>query len=165
VVIRIDAHPAGKTPTNTTCMLSTLVHVCPAYASCGRSQYMTTLRKLLTWLDGCTALEKKCSRLHLSARLSDPRGRLSFSPNTTIEVVHLSQAHVDAILLDLPDSYHHHAIGTFNTCSQIPISRSLTETGGGYHIEKLEIATTLFPHFPSEGFTEPPNDPAWSQIT
>jgi hypothetical protein len=34
-------------------------------------------------------------------------------------------------------------IGIFNTCSQVPTPRSLTNTGEGYHIENLEIATTL----------------------
>jgi hypothetical protein len=89
---------------------------------------------------------------------------LSFSPNTAIEVVHLSQTSVDNTLLGLPGRYHRHAIGTFNTCSRVPIPRSLTEIGGGYHIENLKIATTLSPHFPSEGSTDPLNDPARSQI-
>jgi hypothetical protein len=82
--------------------------------------------------------------------------RLSFSPKTTIEAVGLNQAHVDGRLLGLPGPYHWHAIGTFNTCSRVPTPQSLTDTGGGYHIENLGIATTLFPSFPSEGFTDPP---------
>jgi hypothetical protein len=69
-VIRIGVHPAGENPTNTPRMLSTPVHVCPAYASYGRFPYMTTFRESSTGLDGCTAPEKKCSRLHLSAWLS-----------------------------------------------------------------------------------------------
>jgi hypothetical protein len=60
--------------------------------------------------------------------------------------------------------YHRHAIGTFNTCSRVSTPRSLTDTDRGYHIESLRIATTLSPPFPSEGFTDPPNGPAWSQI-
>jgi hypothetical protein len=39
---------------------------------CGRSSYVTTFYESSTGLDGCTSPEKKCSRLHLSARLSGP---------------------------------------------------------------------------------------------
>jgi hypothetical protein len=90
--------------------------------------------------------------------------RLSFSPNIAIEAVCLSQTSVDNRLLRLPGTYHRYVIGTFNTCSRVPTPRSLTNTGGGYHIENLGIATTLSPPFPSEGCTDPPNGPVWSQI-
>jgi hypothetical protein len=90
--------------------------------------------------------------------------RLSFSPNTSIEAVRLSQTPVDSRLLGLPGPYHQHAIGTFNNCSWVPNPQSLTNTGGGYHIENLRIVTTLSPPFPSEGSTDPPNGPARSQI-
>jgi hypothetical protein len=89
---------------------------------------------------------------------------LNFSPNTTIEVVRLSQAPVSGRLLGLLGPYHRYAIGTFNTCSRVPTPRSLTDAGGGYHIENLGIATALSPPFPSEGSTDPPNGPARSQI-
>jgi hypothetical protein len=82
--------------------------------------------------------------------------RLSFSPKTAIEAVDLSQAPVDGRLLGLPGPYHQHAIGTFNTCSWVPTTRSLTDTGEGYHIENLRIATTLSLPFPYEVFTDPP---------
>jgi hypothetical protein len=89
---------------------------------------------------------------------------LSFSPKTAIEAIILSQAPVNGPLLGLSSPYHRHAISTFNTCSQVTTPRSLTDTGGGYHIETLRIATTLSPPFPSEDSTDPPNGPAWSQI-
>jgi hypothetical protein len=54
---------------------------------------------------------------------------LCFSPNTTTEAVRLSQVHVDGRLLSLLGLYHQHAISTFNTCSQGPTHRSLTDTG------------------------------------
>jgi hypothetical protein len=82
--------------------------------------------------------------------------RLSFSSNTAIEAVRLSQAPVDGKLLGLPGPYHRYVIGTFNTCSRVPTPQSLTDTGGGYHIENLTIATTLSLPFPSEGFIDPP---------
>jgi hypothetical protein len=75
-----------------------------------------------------------------------------------------SQTSIDSRLLDLPGTYHCHAIGTFNTCSRVPTPRSLTDTSGGYYIENIRIATTLSPPFPSEGSTDPPNGPAQSQI-
>jgi hypothetical protein len=92
------------------------------------------------------------------------RTRLSFSPNTAIEAVRLSQAPVGGSLLGLLGLYHRHKIGTFNTCSWVPTTRSLTDAGGGYHIENLRIATTLSLLFPFEGSTYPPNDPTRSQI-
>jgi hypothetical protein len=49
-------------------------------------------------------------------------------------------------LLGLPDSYHRHAIGTFNTCSQGLTHRSLTDTSGGYNLEGASLKqTTLWP--------------------
>jgi hypothetical protein len=84
---------------------------------------------------------------------------LSFSSNTAIEAVRLSQTSVDNRLRGLPGPYHWHAIGTFNTCSWVPTPRSLTDTGGGYNIENLRIVTTLSPPFPSEGSTDPPMAP------
>jgi hypothetical protein len=52
-----------------------------------------------------------------------------------------SQPSVDIQLLALQDSYHRHAIGTFNTCSWWPIYRSLTDTGGCYNLGGAD-----FPH-------------------
>jgi hypothetical protein len=80
--------------------------------------------------------------------------RLIFSPKTTIEAVGLSQAPVDGLLLVLPSPYHRYVIGTFNICSRVPTPRFLTDTGGGYHIENLGMATALSPSFPSEGSTD-----------
>jgi hypothetical protein len=85
--------------------------------------------------------------------------RLSFSPNTAIEAVHLSQAPVGGRLLGLPGPHHRHAIGTFNTCSRVPTPRSITDTGRGYHIENLKIATSLSTPFPSKVSTDPPQWP------
>jgi hypothetical protein len=76
--------------------------------------------------------------------------RLSFSPNPVIEAVGLKQASVDGKLLDLPGSYHHHVIGTFNTCSQGSTHRSLTDTVGGYNLEGADLPHhTLRPSQPT----------------
>jgi hypothetical protein len=48
------------------------------YASCGQSPYVATFHSDPTELDRFTAPEKKCSRSHLSARLSDPRNPPQF---------------------------------------------------------------------------------------
>jgi hypothetical protein len=64
----------------------------------------------------------------------DSRTHLSFSPNTTIESVCLSQALVDDRLLGLLDPYHQYVIGTFNTCSRGLIHQSLIDTDGGYNL-------------------------------
>jgi hypothetical protein len=66
-----------------------------------------------------------------------------------------SQTSVDTRLLGLPGSYHRHAIGTFNTCSQVSAPQSLTDTGRGYHKGNLGIAKTLSPPFPFKGSTNP----------
>jgi hypothetical protein len=147
VAIRIDVHPAGEIPTNTTCTLSTLVRVRPAYASCGRSPYAVTFHTDPTELDRFTALDST-SKPGWVVR----RTHLSFSPNTAIKAVCLSQTSINNRLLGLPGPYHRHVIGTFNTYSRVPTHRSLTDTGGGYHIENLRIATTLSSLFPFWGF-------------
>jgi hypothetical protein len=125
---------------------------------------MATFYESSTGLDRCAALKKKCSRLHLLARLSGPWDPPQFLSQQAIEVVRLNQALVGGRLLGLLGPYHWHVISTFNTCSWVPTPQSLTDTDGGYHIENLRIVTALSPPFPSEGSTDPPNGPARSQI-
>jgi hypothetical protein len=80
---------------------------------------------------------------------------LSFSLNTAIEAVRLSQTSVDNRLLGLPGPYHQHAIDTFNTCSRVPIPQSLTDIDGGYHIEKPQNSPSL-PRVPLIPLMAPP---------
>jgi hypothetical protein len=42
----------------------------------------------------------------------------------------------------LTEPIYHHAISTFNTCSQGPTHRSLTDTGGGYNLEVAGLPHT-----------------------
>jgi hypothetical protein len=87
-------------------------------------------------------------------RPSDPRVCTQLLYHNTQRVVG-SQAPVDHQLLGLPDPYHRHAIGTFNTYSRGPTERSLIDTGGGYnlggaglpHTHSLTFPTN-YPHFP-----------------
>jgi hypothetical protein len=74
----------------------------------------------------------------------------SFSPKSTSEVVGLSQASIVDKLLGLLDTYHQHAIGMFNTCSQGPTHRSLIDTGGGCSLEGADFShTTPWPFQPT----------------
>jgi hypothetical protein len=70
-----------------------------------------------------------------------------------------SQTSISGWVLGLLGPYHQHAIDMFKTYSRVPTPQSLTDTGEGYHIENLRIATTLSPQFPSEGSIDPPNWP------
>jgi hypothetical protein len=72
-MIRIDVHPARENLTNMTSTLFTPVYVCLEYASCRRSPYVAIFHTDPTELHRFTAPKKKCSRLHLSARLSGLR--------------------------------------------------------------------------------------------
>jgi hypothetical protein len=119
--------------------------------------WVATFHKLSTGLDECTAPD---STSQLGWVVHETR--LSFSSNTVIKAMCLSQAPVGGRLLGLWGIYHRYAIGTFNTCSRVPTHQFLTDTGGSYHIENLGIATALSPPFPSEGSTDPPNSPARS---
>jgi hypothetical protein len=56
---------------------------------------------------------------------------------------------VDNWLLGLPDPYHRHAIGTFNTCSRGPTEWSLIDTGGGYNLRGAGLLHTHSPTFPT----------------
>jgi hypothetical protein len=112
------------------------------------------------WTD-TTAPEKKCSRLHLSAQLSGPRVP---SPNPANETVGLSQASVDSRLLGLLgpqtpacDWYVQYLLPGTNPSV-------LNRHRQGLPHRNLRIATALSPPFPFECSTDPPNDPARSQI-
>jgi hypothetical protein len=71
-VIRIDVHPAGENPTNTTRTLPTPVHVRLAYASCGRSPYVATFCEALTDLDRShCSWEKELPTQSTARRLTD----------------------------------------------------------------------------------------------
>jgi hypothetical protein len=72
--IPIDVHPTRENPTKMTRMLPTLVHVCPVYASCGRSPYVATFRETLTDLDRSHySRDKGLSTQSTARRLTDPR--------------------------------------------------------------------------------------------
>jgi hypothetical protein len=88
-------------------------------------------------------------------RPSNTRVRTQLLSHNSQRAVRKSQAPVDNRLLGLPNSYHQHAICTFNTYSRGPTERSLIDTGGGYnlggaglpHIHSSTFPTSC-PHFP-----------------
>jgi hypothetical protein len=60
--IRINVHPTRENMINTTHTLPTVVHIRPAYASCGQSPYVATFHESSAELSRATAPEKKGSR-------------------------------------------------------------------------------------------------------
>jgi hypothetical protein len=123
----------------------------------------------LSWVINCIGWILLLSRKSAPDSTSQPgwvaRGtRISFSPNTTIETVGLSQSSVDGRLLALLGSYQQHVISMFNTFSWWASHRSLINTGRGYNLEGVKLPhhtprpsqpTVL--RFPSKG-------PVWSQV-
>jgi hypothetical protein len=115
-----------------------------------------------TDLNRSTAPEKKSSRHNPQHASWLIHGSVpSFSPTIVNEAVGKSQAFIDNRLLGLPGPYHWHVIGTFNTCSQGPTHRSLTDSGGGYNLEGADFPRTTPRPFQSAVFTfhlrVPPN--------
>jgi hypothetical protein len=135
-----------------------------AYASCGRSPYVATFHKLSTALDGPYCSREKGLPIQPQPDWVIHRSTTQFLSPHSHWSSNKSQTSIDSMLLGLSSPYHRHAVGTFNTCSRVPMPWFLTDTGRGYHIENLRIATALSPPFPSESSPDPPNGPARSQI-
>jgi hypothetical protein len=111
-------------------------------------------------LAGPLLLRKRAPDTILSAPADRSTGLYPASlPSLPMKQWGQSQASISGRLLGLLGPYHQYAIGTFNTCSWVSTPRSLTNIGGGYHLENLIIAIALSPPFPSEGSTDPPNWP------
>jgi hypothetical protein len=139
---------------HTTCTFLTPIHVRPAYASCRQSTYKANFHANPTELDRFTAPKKKCSRLHLSARLSgswDP-------PQFLSQYSHWSSALKPSICWKQAISVywshkHQHAIGTFNICSWRPTHWSLIDTGEGYNLQGVSFPRTTLRHSQPAVFT------------
>jgi hypothetical protein len=127
---------------HTTRMLPISVHICYSYVFYGQFPYVITSHAEPTKLVGCTAPEKKCSRLHLLARLSGPQDLPQFLSQHN----HWSSAlkiniYWQTCYIDLLGSYLLHVFSTFNTYLWMPTHRSLTGTYGDYNLESAS-----FPH-------------------
>jgi hypothetical protein len=90
------------------------VRIWPLTIHISRGPHLASFYESSTRLYGCTALKKKWSRLHLTTQLSGQRDPPQF----------LSQH----------NHWSQHVINMFNTCSQEPIHRSLTNTGRSYNL-------------------------------
>jgi hypothetical protein len=102
-------------------------------------------------MDRATAPEKKGSRHNSQHADWSIRGFVpSFSPEPAIEAVGVKSPSINGRLLGLPDPYHRHAIGTFNTCLQGLTHRSLTDTDESYNIGGADFPhTTPWPSQPA----------------
>jgi hypothetical protein len=168
-MIRIDVHPAGENPTNTSRTLPTLVHVRPVYTSYGQSPYVATFHESSIELSRPTAPKKKGSR-HNPQRAADrSTGPYPASlPSQAMKQWGQSQASINGQLLGLLGPYHQYAIGTFKTCSQGPIKRSLTDTGGGgggLQPWRCRLSTYRSPTFPTSCLPFPLVAPPVSSLT
>jgi hypothetical protein len=164
MAIRIDVHPVGENPTNTTCTLPTLVHIRQRTLPAGGPRTWQSFASHQQRWTNPNAPKKKGSRHNPQPDWVICRSATQFLSQHSHWSCNESQTFVDSRLLGLPGPYHWHAIGTFNTCSRVPTPRSLTDTSGGYHIENLRTTTALSPPFPSEGSNDPPNGPVRYQI-
>jgi hypothetical protein len=147
--IRIDVHPTGKDLIN----MTQAFHGRSAYGHRPYVPHVVRVCQPFTspqhgWTDALLLRKSAPDSTSQLGRVAHGNC-LSFSPNTAIEVVHLSQALVDARPLGLLGPYHQYAIGTFNTCSWEPTHQSLTGTCGGYSLKGAGL-----PHH-----TTPPNLP------
>ncbi len=121
------------------------------YASCGRSPYVVTFHEASTDLDRSHCSQEKRA---LDTIYSTPADRSAGPypvslPNQPLKQWGQNQSSIDGRLLGLPDPYHWHAIGTFNTCSQGLTHQSLINTGGGYHLGALNFRSDHSSSFPS----------------
>jgi hypothetical protein len=78
--------------------------------------------------------EKGLSTQSTARRLTDPQVHTQFLSQTNQWSSGENQTSINSRLLGLPDPYHRHAIGTFNTYSRGATHRSLTDTSGGYNL-------------------------------
>jgi hypothetical protein len=153
-MIRIDVHPAGENPTNTSRRLPTPVHVRPTYASYGQFPYVTTFH-WLPWSWNKPLYPEEV--LATKDRLAQPSswvasfllpcdssrvGERDFGPMVT-------QLH--QLTEPISPAYDRYV----QYFSQGPTHRSLTDIGGGYnlggaglpHTHSLTFPTSCL-HFP-----------------
>jgi hypothetical protein len=137
--IWIDVHTTGKT-WSTRHTLSTL------------DSHMSLDHMYLTWsaYNNLSLVINKVRWMHYSREKSVSNSTSkpdwvahgthpSFSPNTIIKAVRLSQTSVDSRLLGLLGLYHQYAISMFNTCSRRSTHRYLTDTGESYNLGGVNL--------------------------
>jgi hypothetical protein len=147
--IQTDVHHAGENSTN----MTHAFHAQSAYDSHVVRVQQPFISHQQSWT-GALLPRKSAPAFTSQPGWVAHKTRLSFSPNTTIEAVRLSQTSVDDMLLGLLDSYHQHVIDTFNTYSRGPTHRSLTNIGRGYNLRGPRLAhhTPDLPNWRSSTF-------------
>jgi hypothetical protein len=123
----LDVHPTGKTGST-----HHTHHV--------NSLHMTTFHKSLWGRNGPLYPEEILVPSDRPARPSSwvPHSSSLF---VSLRVEEKMFGQVVTKLLSLLGPYHQHAINTFNTCSWVPTTRSLTDTDRGYNLGGAD-----FPH-------------------
>jgi hypothetical protein len=109
--------------------------------------------------------EKGLPTQSTTRQLTDPRVRIQFLSRANQWSSGESQASINNRLLGLPGPYHQYVIGTFNTCSQGPTKRSLTDTGGGYNLEGADSPHTHSLTFPTSCLPFPLVPPSGLHLT
>jgi hypothetical protein len=152
--IWIDVHPTGKDPIN----MTQAFHGRSAYGHRPYVPHVVRVCQPFTspqhgWTDALLLRKSAPDSTSQLGRVAHGNC-LSFSPNIAIEVVHLSQALVDARPLGLLGPYHQHAIGTFNTCSWEPNPSVLNRHRWGLQPQRCWFTTSHPPPptFPTAGF-------------
>jgi hypothetical protein len=109
-----------------------LVHVWSQIIHISHGQYIATLHLVPTRSKQGPTLEEI---LATADRLTQPLPRVtsSFLPHDHLSIGERCFGQVVTQLHRLTRCVYQHAIGIFNTCSQGPTHRSLTDTGGSYN--------------------------------
>jgi hypothetical protein len=108
--------------------------------------------------------EKGLPTQSTACRMTDPRVCTQFLSRANQWSSGDSQTSIDSKLLGLPGPYHQYAIGTFDTCSRVPIPSVRNWHMWRLPHRNLGIATTLTPPFPSSVPLVPLNSPARSHF-
>jgi hypothetical protein len=140
-VIWIDVHHAGETwyTRHVRFLRRSMYVTCVLSAGSHRTWEPFTLTQQ-SWTDSLL-LRKKCSRLHLSARLRDLWDPSQFlSQHNYWNNVLKSNICWQTCYIGLLGLYHQHGISTFNTCSRRSTHWSLTGTGWGYKLRGVGLS-------------------------
>jgi hypothetical protein len=140
------------------CVWSTIIRI-------SRGPYIATFHTVVNRFEQihCTR-EEGLPTQSTARRPSDMWARTQLLSHNSQRAVGKSQAPVDNRLLGLPDPYHRHVIGTFNTCSRGPNERSLINTGGGLQPWRCRLAMYPLSDLPNQLSPLSPNGPARSPV-
>jgi hypothetical protein len=140
--IRIDVHPAGENPTNT----SHAFHAPSAYSP--RPYVSTWLMysnlsrsRQQIWTDPL-AREEGLPTQSTARRLTDLWVRIQLLSHNSQWSSGKKSSFCWQLATRLTGPIYQHTINTFNTCSREPTHRSLTDTGGGYNLGRANFSHT-----------------------